>query len=238
MQLHSKCFLLFLSTFLSVIAVGCSIANFAVTPTALPPPQLLIVTSTIAPSMTPMEPPNSTAPAIETQPPSPTLDYSTPASPSSEWTTYTNSETGVTFEYPANWFFSIGDIGNGTIKAFVSNAPPSSVVSVKGYATELLKLNIDVKPTEIEGYSSLADYIAKTVLDSLLPQQLVSAEELPVLPQGYAGFRLIILGYGKSLTLYVEHDKKVISMSTLYVPGAEVKYLDVMEQIAGTITIP
>ncbi len=204
----------------------------------LPPPRVSTVplrpsatlTLTLVPTFTPTQTPL----------PLPTLDYSTPAPPANDWATYTDENSGISFKYPANWFLSAGDIGDGAIQALIQNAPPNSVVSIKGYADDLIKLHIKLAPITTEPYGSLKAFIDSTILNTLPPERLVSAEELPTLPQGYTAFRLTTLGLGESLTLYVANKNNLITLSTSYAPGkrSDKKYLDVMEQIAGTLVIP
>ena len=215
---------------LCVSTTACG--NEANAPTATPfPPKVVITTPTFTPIVVPTFTPSAT------QPPIPTIDSSTPAPPEDEWATYVYENTGITFKYPVNWFVSLHEEGNAVS---IMNAPPNGVAAIKGYADDYIEIRMDLKPTNIETYGSIKAFVDSTVLNTLPPERLVSAKELPPLSQGYTAFRLITLGYGETLTLYVANKDNMIALTTSYVPGrmSEKTYLGVMDQIAGTLVIP
>jgi hypothetical protein len=168
---------------------------------------------------------------------SPTLDYSTPSPPSSKWTTFTYSVSGLSFGYPSNWYTELDEEYN---RVRVSNAPPDSVISIKGEAKDFMRVDISLYPTNIGSYSSIEVYVEATVQKALPAENFISAELLPPLPQGYSAMRVTTLGLGENVTLYVANRSNFVTLQTTYVPGkqGDQKYLAVMEQIADTTTFP
>ena len=200
---------------------------------AVSPKETLIVASTTAsvPQST-LTPPLTQTPLLLS-----TDDYSTPAPPASEWMTYVYPNTGLSFKYPANWHIWLDEDNNRVV---ILNAPPNSVIAIKGYADDFMRIDINLNSTNIGTYGSIQAFVEATLRKSLPPENFISVEGLPTLPQGYTAVRLITLGYGESLTLYVSNKNKMIAMRTSYVPESKPhkKYLGVMEQIAGTLVIP
>ncbi len=175
-------------------------------------------------------------PTIETSTPIPTDDYSTPAPPASIWRSYVYTKTGVSFKYPANWFIAVDEQGD---RVGIVNAPLNSMVVVKNYADDLMVVAINLRPINIEMYSSVREFV-DTTLRITPPVNILSVDILPTLPQGYSAARVISSGYGETETLYIAKDNHLITIATTYVPGQRPrkKYFVVMEQIAGTVIIP
>ncbi len=232
-----RMFICYLAAALCIFATtACGSAN-SPTATATPfPPKVVVTTPTFTPIVVPtLFIPTFTPTA--TQPPIPTIDSSTPAPPEDEWATYVYENTGITFKYPVNWFVSLHEEDNAVS---IMNAPPNGVAAIKGYADNYLRIWIDLKPTNIETYSSIKAFIDSTVLKTLPPERVLSVEELPTLPQGYTAVRVTFLGLGELTTLYVANEGSMVTLSTSYVPGrkSEKTYLGIVEQIAGTLVIP
>lgn len=209
-------------TVLAFVLLACNRPGSAlVTPTAFSPAQTV---------------PSITASNVA-QYPWPTLDYSTPAPPSSKWAAFTYSVSDLSFDYPANWYVELDEKYN---RVRVSNAPPHSVISIKGGADDFMRVDISLQPTNIGSYGSIEAYVEATVQESLPAENFLSAELLPSLPQGYSAMRVTTLGLGENVTLYVANGSSFVTLRTAYAPGkqAEKKYLAVIKQIADTITFP
>ncbi len=207
---------------LALVTLACNrLGSAPITSTALSPIE-------IVPSLTP---PNVAQDIL------PTLDYSTPAPPSSQWATFTYSVSSLSFGYPSNWYAELDEENN---RVRVSNAPPDSVISIKGGTDDFMRVDISLHPTNIGSYGSIEAYVDATVLKALPAENFISAELLPPLPQGYSAMRVTTLGLGETVTLYVANRSNFGTLQMTYVPGrqGEQKYLAVMEQIADTITFP
>lgn len=207
---------------LAFVVLACNrFSGEPITPTALGPVQTI----------------SSITPSEVTQGPAPTLDYSTPAPPSSTWTTFAYAGSDLSFGYPSNWYAELEEENN---RVRVLNAPPDSVISIKGGRDDFMRVDISLHPTSMGSYGSIEAYVDATVQKALPAEDFISAELLPPLPQGYSAMPVTTRGLGETVTLYVANRSNFVTLQTSYVPGkqGEQKYLAVMEQIADTITFP
>jgi hypothetical protein len=99
---------------------------------------------------------------------------------------------------------------------------------------------VELKPEDATGYTSTLAYVDATLLRRLPKEVILSVEVLPALPQGYEAVRVTYKQEGETVDLYVRNGAHVVRLLTVYALGkrTEAKYLEVMDQIAGSLTIP
>ena len=163
------------------------------------------------------------------------FDTSTPAPPARNVRTFT-SAAGVSFDYLASWFTYTKEAENVVL---VMNAPPGGIYAMK-QTDDVRTIAVQLKPVDIGGYTSTLGYIGATLLRPLPKGNVLSIEARPPLPQGYTVVRVTYQGEGETEALFVTNGTRLVQLSTIYAPGkrSEAKYLDVLDQIANTLTIP
>ena len=119
--------------------------------------------------------------------PPPPLPMPTFLPPSEEWAVFTDPNTGISFEYPANWYVTVDDT-NDVI--YVTNWP-FGLVYKDTDNPDRIKINVSLSPVDIRAYGSIRAYL-NAPERRVPPGQLVSEEDLP-LPRGYQGFRRVSL---------------------------------------------
>ena len=164
-----------------------------------------------------------------------TLDASTPAPPARDVRTYT-SAAGISFDYPANWFTYTKEAENVVL---VMNAPPGGIYALK-QGGDFRAISVGLKPADMAGYASVRAYIEATLLGQCFECKLLAVEALPPLPQGYSVTQVTYLGEGERAVRFIANGQHVVELTTTYAPGrrSDARYLEVLDQIAGTLVIP
>jgi hypothetical protein len=164
-----------------------------------------------------------------------TPDPSTPAPPARDVKHFV-SEYGVSFAYPANWFTSTHPGENWIV---IQNAPVEGVVASE-HGNDFRPIAVELKPEDATGYTSTLAYVDATLLWRLPKESVLSVEVLPPLSQGYEAVRATYLETGETVDLYVRNGARVVRLIMIYARGtrAEAKYLNVLDRIAATLSIP
>lgn len=172
-------------------------------------------------------------PSPSTPPPVPTMPAFLP--PSDEWATYADPGSGITFDYPANWYTAWSE-ANRTV--YLTNWPLE--IYVKSPPENRVKVDVYLTPTAICAFPSLEAYLE--ALDRQrpagLPGQVLSENMISGMPPGYAAVHRTHSGLMGIPTetfesFYVAAGCKAISIFAY----AHV-YLDTLEQVARTVRIP
>jgi hypothetical protein len=178
--------------------------------------------------------PSETATVLKTATPVPTFVMApTPAPPTEDWLVYAYSDTGLSFQYPANWFVYWDD---GT-RINVTNFRLDGMV-LKGYEDEKIKIDIAKAPIDISAYPSLAAYLESTEKETTneAPGEVISQIELVHEVDGYEVIRQThsgLMGQADQTyeKIYVASNGKLIQMVVF---GKQ--YINVAERIASTLT--
>lgn len=199
-------------------------------------------TMTSPPPVTEIPSPTATAtPSPEPTPaptlPLPTLDPVNAVAPVETWLE-ASLPNGVRFLYPANWHLWLDEDNDRTV---ILNAAPDSVIAIKGYADDLMRIELSHRLYDIPGYPSLMAYLEENVLKNLPEDALLLLEELPATPQGYQAVRVVHLqGMSEDDDIYLSDGQRLLRVHTFYVPGKRTgkTYLYMLPQIAERIVLP
>jgi hypothetical protein len=163
------------------------------------------------------------------------LDASTPASPSSKAKMFTSS-SGVSFNYPANWFTLLKEAENVIM---ILNTPPDGIYAQK-QGGDFRAISVGLKPMDITAYGSVRAYVEAEFLSQCLECKVHAFDELPRLARGYTVLRMIYQGEGERVVLFVTNGQHLVELSTAYTRGEQSggKYMEVLDQIANTLVIP
>lgn len=157
----------------------------------------------------------------------------TPVPPSENWLVYNHTDTGLSFDYPANWFIYV-ESGYIYITNFRLDGMP-----LKGHDDERVKIDISITPIDLSTFPSITAYLE-------MPEQQPSTDssgkiisQLKLLHEinGYEVIRQTHTGYmgnpeATYEITYVAFGGKAIRM--VY----REQYLSVADRIAGTMVIP
>ena len=156
-----------------------------------------------------------------------------PAPPSEVWSVYTHAETGMSFQYPANWFVYL-ESGYIYITNFQLHGLP-----LKGHDSEKVKIDLFITPIDITGFPSLAAYLNDPQQQPSTddPGKIAGQIELSHTLDGYEIIRQTHTGFmgnpdATYEKIYVASQGKVIRM----VYGEQ--FIETADKIAGTLIIP
>lgn len=165
--------------------------------------------------------------------PIPTLPAFLP--PSDDWATHADSGSGITFDYPANWYTAWSE-ANRTV--YLTNWPLE--IYVKSPPENRVKVDVYLTPTAICAYPSLEAY-----LDALdrqrpagLPGQVLSQDMISGMPPGYAAIHRTHSGLMGIPTETFESFHVAAGCKAISIFAYAHMYLDTLEQVARTVRIP
>lgn len=137
--------------------------------------------------------------------------------------------------YPDNWFIEIDERNN---RVRIHNAPPDSVIAIKGSSQKYHRIDIDLSPTQRNSDGSLLKYIEENILANTPPENIVSIGEEACFTPNCQIVHLVEYGMGEISVYFIDHDTQIVSVRSSYAPGKadDFPYLYTTELIAHTVT--